>query len=114
MMLLIFSDFFLLLLLWYTWPFIIFLNDDDLEFSYKNPIYGLVQAIYVTIHNHCAMLPNSRMSNKDYVCSISEFIVISTISMFLHVTIMIGIWGMWLLEIFQFSWAHCNHGSFLF
>lgn len=52
-------------------------------------------------------------TNQDCLCSASKFTVISSISMVLQIGIIVEIWEMWLLEVFQFWLVHCNFGSFL-
>lgn len=80
---LIFS--FTLNMIFFSVHVMIILNDDELEFSYENPTYGLLQPIFSATYNHYVLLLNIRMCNQDYLCSIFEFIVISSIFMILNI-----------------------------
>lgn len=90
---------------------LIFLNNDKLEFLYANPTYGLVQPTFSTSYNYYVLLHNSRMDYHEYLCSTSEFIIISSISNILCIRITVGSWGMWFLKD---SWSWLAHYNFVF
>lgn len=93
---------------------IMFINDEEMEFWYGNPTDGWYQPIIFTGYDCDILIQDSRMWYQDYILSISEFVDIFTILMFLHIGLTARMRGIWVLEVFHVWLAHWNFGSFLF